>query len=143
MSLRVLLREQPSRALAVLTDSHALIFRHSLSGNGVDLGSNNETSTRLSASKCMVEFTAHNEVDLADYHVLRASGVHGTLGLININADVFLCVISGAVRVATGQCTLAESTLRTSAHISEFYDKFAEQETFGDPLERFQTRSLP
>lgn len=50
----------------------------------------------------MVEFTAHKDVDLTDYRVLRASRVHGTLGLININADVFLCVISGAVRVATG-----------------------------------------
>lgn len=50
----------------------------------------------------MVEFTAHKDVDLTDYRVLRASGVHGTLGLININADVFLCVISGAIRVATG-----------------------------------------
>ena len=137
MSLRVLLREQPSRAVAVLTDSHALIFRHSLSGNGAGLGINNETSTRSSASKCMVEFTAHNEVDLADYNVLRASGVHGTLGLININADVFLCVISGAVRVATGQCALAESAFRTWVYISELYDQFVEQETFGDPLERF------
>ena len=53
----------------------------------------------------MVEFTAHSDVDLRDYRVLRASGVHGTLGLININADVFLCVISGAVRVATGMYT--------------------------------------
>ena len=109
MSLRVLLREQPSRALAVLTDSHALIFRHCLSGNSADPGSNNETSTRSSAAKCMVEFTAHDEIELGDYHVLRASGVYGTLGLISINTDVFLCVISGAVRVATGQCLLAES----------------------------------
>lgn len=131
MSLRVLLREQPSRALAVLTDSHALIFRHSSSGNGADLGSNIETSTKSSASKCMVEFTAHNEVDLGDYHVLRASGVHGTLGLININADVFLCVISGAVHVATGQCTFVESAFRTLAHVSELYGKIAEQETSG------------
>lgn len=50
----------------------------------------------------MVEFVAHKDIDLTDYRVLQASGVHGTLGLININADVFLCVISGAVRVATG-----------------------------------------
>lgn len=99
MSLRLLLREHPQRALAVLTDSHALIFRHSLSSASADSSSNNE---RSSASKCMVEFTAHEDVDLTDYHVLRASGVHGTLGLININADVFLCVISGAIRVATG-----------------------------------------
>lgn len=101
MSLKLLLREHPQRALAILTDSHALILRHSLSSTSADSSSNNETSARSSASKCMVEFTAHEDVDLTDYRVLRASGVHGTLGLININADVFLCVISGAVRVAT------------------------------------------
>lgn len=102
MSLRLLLRDHPQRALALLTDSHALIFRYSLSSSSADSSSNNETSARPSASKCMVEFTAHKDLDLTDYRVLRASGVHGTLGLININADVFLCVISGAVRVATG-----------------------------------------
>lgn len=102
MSLKLLLREHPQRALAVLTDSHALIFRYSLSSSSADPPSNNETSARSSASKCMVEFTAHKDVDLTDYRVLQASGVHGTLGLINIDADVFLCVISGAIRVATG-----------------------------------------
>lgn len=102
MSLRLLLRENPQRALAVLTDSHALIFRHSLSSTSVDSSSNDGTSA---APKCMVEFTAHEDIDLTDYRVLRASRVHGILGLININADVFLCVISGAVRVATGMYT--------------------------------------
>ena len=106
MSLKVLLREQPSRALALLTDSHALIFRHGLSCTSADLESNDETCARSSASKCMVEFSPHAEVDLGSYRFLRASGVHGTLGLININADIFLCVISGAVRVATGKNTL-------------------------------------
>ncbi len=105
MSLRLLLREHPQRALAVLTNSHALVFRHSLSSTSADLSSNNETSARSSSSKCMVEFTGLEDVDLTDYRVLRASGVHGTLGLININADLFLCVISGAVCVATGMCT--------------------------------------
>lgn len=100
MSLRLLLREHPQRALAVLADSHALIFRYSPSST--DPLSDNEASARSSASKCMVEFTAHEDVDLTGYRILRASGVHGTLGLININADVFLCVISGAVRVAAG-----------------------------------------
>lgn len=55
----------------------------------------------------MVEFTPHEDVDLTDYRVIRTSGVHGTLGLININADVFLCIISGAVRVATGMHTIS------------------------------------
>ena len=102
MSLKLLLREHPQRAFAILTDTHALIFRHSLSSTSSDPSSYNETSARSSASKCMVEFTAHEDVELTDYRVLRASGIHGTLGLININADVYLCVISGAVRVATG-----------------------------------------
>lgn len=102
MSLRLLLREHPQRALAVLTDSHALIFRYSPSSTDADPLSENEASARSSPSKCMVAFTAHEDVDLTGYRVLRASGVHGTLGLININADVFLCVISGAVRVAAG-----------------------------------------
>ena len=108
MSLRLLLREHPQRALAILTDSHALIFRHSLSSISADSSSNNETSLRSSASKCMVEFTALGDVDLTDYCVLRASGVYGTLGLININSDVFLCVVSGAVRVATGMYPFPE-----------------------------------
>ena len=108
MSLRLLLRERPRRALAVLTNSHALVFRHIQSSTSADSGSKSQTSTTSSPSKCMVEFAAHNDVDLEGYRVLRTSGIHGTLGLININADVFLCVISGAVRVATGTYTLPD-----------------------------------
>ena len=101
MSLRLLLRREP-RSLAVLTDSHALILRHSLSSTSAESLSNNETDTRSQASKCMVKFTTQSGIDLRDYRVLQASGIHGTLGLININTDVFLCIISRADRVATG-----------------------------------------
>lgn len=48
----------------------------------------------------MVEFSALSEINLTDYRPL-SSGVYGTLGLINLNADVFFCVVSGSVRVAT------------------------------------------
>lgn len=99
MSLRLLLRDHPQRSFALVTDTHALIFRHNSSSVAIDSSKNGLTAKP--ASKCMVEFSALDEVDLADYRVLRASGVHGTLGLININTDVFLCVISGAIRVAT------------------------------------------
>lgn len=120
MSLRLLLREHPRRALAVLTDSHALVFRHIQSSTSADLGSKNQTSTTSLASKCMVEFAAHSDVDLEGYHVLRTSGIHGTLGLININADVFLCVISGAVRVATGTYTLPDICVLYVSHLSRW-----------------------
>ena len=85
-----------------MTNTHALIFRHSISSTTLDPSIYNDKSARSSAPKCMVEFTAREDVELTDYRVLRESGIHGTLGLVNVNADVYLCVISGAVRVATG-----------------------------------------
>ena len=135
MSSKLLLREHPQRALAVLTDSQALIFRHSLSTTSADYGSNNETSTRCSALKCMVEFTARRDVDLGGYRVLRESGVHGTLGLISINADVFLCVISGAVRVATGMRNVPGIRLLSVGQLFGLYEKFWEQKTVDEPLQ--------
>ena len=100
MSLRLLLRDAPTRAFALVTETHALIFRHSQAGStSVDQG--NGSTLRSGPSKGMVEFAARDEVDLSDYRVVRSSGIHGTLGLININTDVFLCLITGAVRVAT------------------------------------------
>lgn len=97
MSSRILLREQPSRSLAILTDSHALIFGHGPSTAGTQ---SYGSSVQAGASRCMVEFSALDHVALADYRPLRTSNVHGTLGLINIRADVFICIISGAVGVA-------------------------------------------
>ncbi|MCJ1387033.1 inositol polyphosphate 5-phosphatase [Xylographa soralifera] len=51
--------------------------------------------------RCMVEFTTLSTIDLTDYRPIRSSGVYGTLGLININKDVFLSVITAAAPVAT------------------------------------------
>lgn len=99
MSLQILLRDHPQRAIALATESHALIFRHSSSAAAPDLGP--QDSQKLPIHRCMVEFSRLNAIDLTDYRTLHSSAVHGTLGLININTDVYLCVISGAVRVAT------------------------------------------
>jgi hypothetical protein len=49
----------------------------------------------------MVEFSDVASVDLSDYRTLSPLPVHGTLGLITINSDVFLCVVTGAVKVAS------------------------------------------
>ena len=99
MAQRVLLRDHPQRAIALVTDSHALILRHSASSITTDLQSNGPP-TKSPTTRCMVEFSALSAINLTDYRPL-SSGVYGTLGLININADVFLCVVSGSVRVAT------------------------------------------
>ena len=96
MPLRVLLRESPQKSIALSTDTHALVFRHSpptaQAANSIP---------QPGATRCMVEFSSLDRVDLTDYKSLRALNVYGTLGLINIDTDVFLCVISGAVRVAS------------------------------------------
>ena len=99
MSQRVLLRDYPQRAIAVVTDSHTLVLRHSASSTTSDLQGIVPTG-KSSNPRCMVEFSALDAINLTDYRPL-SSGVYGTLGLININADVFLCVVSGSVRVAT------------------------------------------
>ncbi|MCJ1474688.1 inositol polyphosphate 5-phosphatase [Lambiella insularis] len=49
----------------------------------------------------MVEFAAIDTINLSAYRSLQPHGVHGTLGLINIQKDVFLCVVTAASHVAT------------------------------------------
>ena len=93
MPLRLLFRDHPQRAIALATDYHALVFRHS--------DSDGHSYSKSPSPRCIVEFSSLDAVDLTDFRNLQTSGVHGTLGLININTDVYLCVISGAVRVAT------------------------------------------
>ena len=99
MSQRIFLRDHPHRAIAIVTDSHALILRHSTSSITSDTQGSGPT-IKSSTPRCMVEFSALSAINLTDYRPL-SSGVYGTLGLINTNADVFLCVVSGSVRVAT------------------------------------------
>lgn len=49
----------------------------------------------------MVEFADVQSVDVSEYRTLSPLPVHGTLGLITINNDVFLCVVTGAAKVAS------------------------------------------
>lgn len=108
MSIRVLLREHPNRAIALVTTSHALIFRHSPSTNETpNAGSSMSLSSSRSPQenngpRCVVEFAKLDAIDTRDYRSLNSSHrtVHGTLGLITIEKDVFICVITGASKVA-------------------------------------------
>ena len=103
MSLKLFIREHPQRAIAIVTSSHALIFRYSsVSSYGAE-NQHNGTNVKTPSSRCMVEFSALDAVDLTHYRELHGSTVLGTLGLINVNADVFLCIISDATRVAVAR----------------------------------------
>lgn len=101
MSLRVLLQENP-RVIILASESHALLFRYNPSDvTPSSDGIFSKPSSQTFVTKCVVEFAALESLDLSTYHSLQASGVHGTLGLINLGADIFLCVITAAARVAT------------------------------------------
>lgn len=106
MSVRVLLRDHPHRTLAITTDDAALVFRHSHGGNANDsqdnlypvTGSHNPAGSN-SPPQCMVEFASRDTLDLDGYRTVGKA--YGTLGLVTLNNDVFLCVVSGASQVAT------------------------------------------
>ena len=94
MSLRVLLRDHGQRSIAIVTSTHALTFRHAPSVPS------NSSASKSTLPRCMVEFIAVDRIDLTVYRSIPRLGVHGTLGLINVNTDIFLCVITAASPVA-------------------------------------------
>lgn len=104
MSTRVLLRDHPHRSLALVSDEYALIFRHSHAA--IDLSNDGSSSSlglpsgarHSSPPKCMVEFAPSASVDLQGYRVVVTT--KGTLGLITLNNDVFICMVTGSIEVA-------------------------------------------
>ncbi|KAI0482270.1 SacI homology domain-containing protein [Xylariaceae sp. FL0804] len=112
-SSQLLIRDYPHRAIAIVTSSHALIFRHSHTTSEAiadgSLASVPSSRTRGggggggegAAAKCMVEFSQISSQLLSDFRPLIPRPVYGTLGLISIGPDVFLCVVTHAAQVAT------------------------------------------
>ncbi|KAJ2903152.1 uncharacterized protein MKZ38_010284 [Zalerion maritima] len=90
-SSQLLISEYPHRAIAIATSSHALILRHNATSS--------DRSLHVSA-KCMVEFLPVSKQDLVDFHPLTPRPIYGTLGLVSVGRDVFLCVVTQAIRVA-------------------------------------------
>lgn len=106
---KVLLQEKPHRAIALATATHVLVFKHSSSSSSQLQGNQSSTSLHSvaptntgSASGAKVIFELHpaGQFDATEYKTVSYS-VHGTLGLISIDRDVFLCVVSGTTKVAT------------------------------------------
>ncbi|EHY51917.1 Inositol-1,4,5-trisphosphate 5-phosphatase 1 [Exophiala dermatitidis] len=106
MPTRVLIHDYPHRTLALATDEHVLVFRHTHSpppegskiSSTTSLPSENLNRSNLTP-RCMVEFGERSSIDLTLFHSVAAA--KGTLGLITLNNDVFLCVITGSEIVAT------------------------------------------
>lgn len=113
MSIRVLLQERPRRSIALVAGTRALVFLHTHSATDHSPSS----PTRASTSKCMAEFVSTARRDWSGYRDLNLRAVFGTLGLITIDHEVFLCVVTGASKVAT----LRPGETVEKIHAVEFY----------------------
>ena len=111
MSIKVLLKEDPHRSIALITSSHALVFQHNPSSNpdNSSVAGNSAHSNSSYASivdkyggtpRIMVEFSSLSAIDLHDYKPF-AHPCKGTLGLITLGRDVFICLVNGSSHVAT------------------------------------------
>lgn len=103
MSIRVLIKDYPHRAIALATPTHALVLRHSATStehNG-DASTTSLGSNGTGAARCMVEFSRLDDINLSDYRALHSVKAHGTLGLITVESDLFLVVVNSASKVAT------------------------------------------
>ena len=86
-TIELLRKDHPHRAFALRTNTHVLTLEHTHeNGSGP-------------ASRCAVEFDTLESARLDGYKSMRMEvinyRIHGTLGLITLNNDIFLCVVSG------------------------------------------------
>lgn len=103
----LMIRDHPHRSIAIVSRKHALIFRHSpttteaiANGSLASAYRSRAMSDAGAISKCMVELAPCSKSLLQDYTPLTHLPIHGTLGLITVNQDVFLCVITKASKAA-------------------------------------------
>ncbi|TQS38716.1 hypothetical protein Golomagni_00772 [Golovinomyces magnicellulatus] len=103
MSIRVLLCEDTHRSIALVTKSHALIFRQCPSASKLheDLVLPVSFPDKSQTLRCIVEFETRASINLKDYRPLSSLPIYGTLGLITLNKEIFICVVTGATKVAT------------------------------------------
>jgi hypothetical protein len=108
-AIRVLLQESPIRCIALATQTHALVLKSnpSKSPSRSNPSSRNPSATSLhaspstsAASLCTAEFGPVDDLSLDSWVPLSFRPVFGTLGLISINNDIFVCVVSSATRAA-------------------------------------------
>lgn len=107
-SCELYIRDQPSRSIAIVSETHALVLRYSstasdynANGSQLSLPSVRSRNGEGAAAKCMVEFSPISQKLLKNYRPLSSRPVFGTLGLIAVNGEVFLSVITRANRSAT------------------------------------------
>lgn len=92
-TLRVFRRDY---SIALATKESILEFKYTSSP--VD-SSRNVSLSHQRSTRCLVEFSPRSRDHLEGYRLLGEGW--GTLGLISLNNDVFICVVTGSSRAAT------------------------------------------
>ncbi|KAL4759544.1 SacI domain and endonuclease/exonuclease/phosphatase family protein [Aspergillus foveolatus] len=93
-SIRVFSRDNPVRTLILATSDDALVFQHSLRESA-----SNHSLVNHGRQRCLVKFASLSSIDLAGYRPLGSG--YGTLGLVTIDHDVFVCVVTRSSKAAT------------------------------------------
>lgn len=93
-TLRVLCRDQPRRSIALVADDCVL----EITQPNVDYG-RGPTTKHQDTNRCLLEAFFRSSSDLQGYRLLGEGW--GTLGLISLNHDVFICVVTSSSRAAT------------------------------------------
>ncbi|KAK5737481.1 Inositol-1,4,5-trisphosphate 5-phosphatase 1 [Elasticomyces elasticus] len=101
--MKLFIRDSP-RAIALATDTHVLILRHSSASVSNNNAGSSTSIPEGGAPRCIVEFSPWESQDMSSYRSLTSMKVQGTLGLVTIaggTGDVFLCVVNSSSHVAT------------------------------------------
>lgn len=156
-SSELYIRDHPHRSIAIVSSSHALILRYSSVASSETPHNGSVTSlhslksrggTELQTAKCMVEFAAISSQLSKHYRPLTSTPVYGTLGLISVNGQVFLSIITRAFRAATvrpGETVERISAVEFYCLSSADYDDVVPLDTaepdFSDALSTYSTQS--
>ncbi|CAN6645717.1 polyphosphatidylinositol phosphatase Inp53p [Trichomonascus vanleenenianus] len=94
--MKVLVKEQP-RSLALASRDHVMVFRSIMTPSP----KKGRKSDEEEGPRCIVEFAQTDSIGLQSYKPLSSNECHGFLGIINIDSDVYLCVITRQAQVAS------------------------------------------
>ncbi|KAK3113471.1 Inositol-1,4,5-trisphosphate 5-phosphatase 1 [Teratosphaeriaceae sp. CCFEE 6253] len=98
--MKLFIRDHP-RAIALATDTHVLILRHSIPSATASRNASTTSVSEGGAPRCIVEFSPWEGEDMSDFRSLSSMKVQGTLGLVTVLGDVFLCAVTGSSHAAT------------------------------------------
>ncbi|KAG4305365.1 hypothetical protein PORY_001535 [Pneumocystis oryctolagi] len=141
--MQCFLRSSP-RSIALKVGLDALIFE--------------SCEKSLESQTCITRFSKWNDIDHTEYSLITFKSFYGCLGMMSIENDVFLCLITGYSHVATVRMTetinrihdveflclnssLYDNFFRnisengTESNISELFDTFSKQNEFEHPCD--------